>query len=447
MKILIAVHHFPPHFTGGAEWEAYHMAEVLQSRGHSVKVVCIENVNQGSAGAVTWRDELFQGISVRRLSFNRALIPDPARWEYDNPWIGQHFERLFDEYKPDIFHLISGYLMTGSPIWAANEHGVPSLVTLEDFWFLCQRITMLRSNGELSTLPIDPYVCASCLSADKRRYKVLNKIMPDVMQGYWHLQKTKAKGVEARINFLNKTLHRADRLVFRSNFLRTTYISAGAPAHKTVFSRQGLDFPALPVQVKQRPADRPLRVGYLGQIAWHKGIHVLLEAVQRIPDANLEVMIYGNVESFPDYAAQLKRTVARDPRLTLAGRFNGYEEESRVLSNLDVVVVPSLWYENSPNVILESFAQHVPVIVSNLGGMAELVQHGKNGLVFEIGNADDLARQIQRLCAEPDLLPRLQSGIEPVKRVSEEIDELEQIYLDLLPRDKAIQGLFEQATR
>ena len=147
---------------------------------------------------MTWIDELFQGISVRRLSFNRALIPDPVRYEYDNPWIGQHFERLFDEYKPDIFHLISGYLMSGSPIRVAHEHRIPSLVSLEDLWFLCPRITMLRTDGELSTLPIDPYVCASCLSGDKRRFKVLNQLAPALMQSYWHLQKSKAQGIEAR---------------------------------------------------------------------------------------------------------------------------------------------------------------------------------------------------------------------------------------------------------
>ena len=118
------------------------------------------------------------------------------------------------------------------------------------------------------------------------------------------------------------------------------------------------------------------------------------------------------------------------------------------MSNLDVLrYISSLHSSNSPNVILEALAQRVPVIVSNLGGMAELVQHEGNGLVFDVGSAEDLARQFQRLCVEPDLLPRLRAGIEPVKRVAEEIDELEHAYLDLLARDKAFQSVFEQAAR
>jgi glycosyltransferase involved in cell wall biosynthesis len=445
MKILIAVHHFPPHYTGGAEWEAFHMASAFLSRGHSVKVVCVENVNQDSTTSLTWVDELFEGIPVRRLSFNRASIPDPVRWEYDNLWIGQHFDRLFEEYKPDIFHLISGYLMSGRPIWSAQAHGIPSVVSLEDFWFLCPRITLLRSDGKLSTIPVDPFVCASCLAGEKRSFNIINRVAPAILQSYFHLQKSKAREIEARTEFLSQTLHKVDRLIVRSKFLSSTYVKAGAPSEKMVFSRQGLDFPTRLSEEMDKPSNQPLRVGYLGQIAWHKGIHVLLEAVRRIPDARLEVKIYGDAERFPAYTAQLRRIIADDKRISLAGSYNGYEDEVRVLGSLDVVVVPSIWYENSPNSIMESLAQKVPVIASNLGGMAEMVQHEQNGLLFEVGSSEDLARQLQRLCIEPGLQPGLKAGIGPVKSVAEEIDELEFVYQGLLEIDRVPQlGLVQE---
>jgi glycosyltransferase involved in cell wall biosynthesis len=423
------------------------MAAALLSRGHSVKVVCIENVNQSSNPSLTWVDETFDGIPVRRLSFSRAAVPDPVRSEYDNLWIGQHFDQLFNEYKPDIFHLISGYLMSGRPIWSAHAHGIPSVVSLEDFWFLCPRITMLRSDGKLSTLPIDPYVCAACLAGEKRRLKFLNQFAPAVSQSYWHLEKTKAHQIDARSKFLNETLQKVDKLVLRSQFLRSTYINGGAPSEKMVFSRQGLDFPTRLSNTTDKPANQPLRVGYLGQIAWHKGIHVLLEAVRRIPAARLEVKVYGNAERFPDYTDRLKRIIAGDERMSLAGSYNGYEDEIRVLSNLDVVVVPSLWYENSPNVILEAFAQRVPVIASNLGGMAEMVSHEENGLLFEAGNPEDLAHQLQRLCLEPGLQPGLKAGIGPIKSVSEEIDELELVYQNLLAEANVFNHSLVKAAR
>jgi hypothetical protein len=113
--------------------------------------------------------------------------------------------------------------------------------------------------------------------------------------------------------------------------------------------------------------------------------------------------------------------------LELAGVYRR-QEVSRVLRELDVIVVPSLWYENSPNAILESFAHRTPVVASDLGGMTELVREGENGLLFAPGDADDLARQLRRLLDDPHVLSTLRAGISPVKSVAQEMDELDEIY-------------------
>ena len=94
--------------------------------------------------------------------------------------------------------------------------------------------------------------------------------------------------------------------------------------------------------------------------------------------------------------------------------------------------MPSLWYENAPLVIQEAFATKTPVLTTNLGGMAEAVKHNVNGLLFERGNIDDLAKQLQRITDEPGLIERLREGIPPVKRIEEEVTELELIYQQLV---------------
>jgi glycosyltransferase involved in cell wall biosynthesis len=96
-----------------------------------------------------------------------------------------------------------------------------------------------------------------------------------------------------------------------------------------------------------------------------------------------------------------------------------------------VVVVPSVWYENSPNTILEAFAHHTPVIVSALGGMAELVQDGVNGLHFAPRDPSDLAAKLRRLIDDRQLMARLQAGIAPVKTAASEMAELTSIYRSL----------------
>jgi glycosyltransferase involved in cell wall biosynthesis len=101
---------------------------------------------------------------------------------------------------------------------------------------------------------------------------------------------------------------------------------------------------------------------------------------------------------------------------------------------MDVLVVPSRWYENGPGVIFEAFAAGVPVVATDLGGMSEFVRPEKDGLLFGLEDHDDLARQLRRLLEEPGLLESLRAGIRPVKTVQENVDELETLYGGLLAR-------------
>lgn len=429
MKIVIAVHHFPPHYSGGAELRAYRTAVALQARGHQVRVIAVEKIDADQPDEIGWVDEEYNEIRVRRLSFNLAAAPDRVRWEYDNPWIGKHIRNYLLQEKPDVFHLVSGYLMTGSALEAAQQLGIPEVVALTDFWFLCPRISLLRSDGKLSTLPIKPVACARCLGEEKRRYRLPGRYVPGLMEVYWKFQKREIHRISVRQDFLLRKLNQADAIISPSRFLRSVYIEAGIEANKILYSRQGHDFPALNDETVRKVPSTQLRVGYLGQIAELKGVHVLFEAARLLPEASMSVWAYGDPTPFPQYTERLEHLIAGDARLGLAGRYQP-QELSQVFRNLDVIVVPSQWYENSPNVILEAFAHHTPVIASKLGGMAEMVHHEQNGLLFETGNAGDLAHQLKRLLEEPGLLKRLSKGteFEVVRSVADEIRELEGVY-------------------
>src|SRR5205823_1638117 len=129
------------------EWETYRIAATLQERGHDVQVICVERIDAGGAGGLVCEDDVYGGIRVQRLSYNLAAAPDPFRWEYDNLWIGDYLRAFLSEHRPDVFHLVGGYLISGRAIRVAAELGLPVVVSLMDFWFLCRRITLLRSDG------------------------------------------------------------------------------------------------------------------------------------------------------------------------------------------------------------------------------------------------------------------------------------------------------------
>jgi glycosyltransferase involved in cell wall biosynthesis len=127
------------------------------------------------------------------------------------------------------------------------------------------------------------------------------------------------------------------------------------------------------------------------------------------------------------YGPRLRRLIGDDLRIQLAGRFDN-RQVGAVLGQFDALVVPSIWYENSPLAIMEAQAAGLPVLTSALGGMAELVRDEVDGLHFAPGDAADLARQIQRLRDDPALLLRLRSKVQPPATIDHEMQTLLHIY-------------------
>ncbi len=432
MNLLIGVHHFPPKFTGGAEWRAFRTAKGMIDLGADVRVICVEDPDDKATVGIRWEDDLYEDVPVRRLFYNRGSNPHAHQLEYDNLWAEEAVERLIAEWNPDIFHLISGYLMSGSTIRAAKKHRIPVCLSVTDFWFMCLKINMLRPDGTICVFPTNTKRCIRCRAEEKRRYRLPGKFLPWLMKIYWKLREKESRPYDRRDAFLRDTLKMTDLIISPSQYLRTTYLDIGINKEKIVYSRQGRDFPNLNSrQLEKSPADK-LRIGYAGQIAWHKGVHLIGEAIAQIPSVPLEVSIYGNAGAFPSYTQNLQAMCAKDPRMSIKGLYKNPEDLVDIYRSVDVLVVPSLWYENSPNVIIEAFAHKTPVITSDMGGMAEMVQHGVDGLHFSHGSATELAHKLKMLAEDRSLLALLTAGIKPVKSFAEEMAELSGYYRSLL---------------
>jgi glycosyltransferase involved in cell wall biosynthesis len=151
----------------------------------------------------------------------------------------------------------------------------------------------------------------------------------------------------------------------------------------------------------------------------YKGADVLLDAVTLIPEAiwgDAVLMIYGgNLERQPaSYREKFARLVERaGDRVRFCGAYTN-AEMPRLMQSVDWVVVPSIWWENSPVVIQEAFFHGRPLISSNIGGMAEKIADGRNGLHFRVGSAEDLAHRMGQALTQPALWDRLRRGIQPI---------------------------------
>jgi glycosyltransferase involved in cell wall biosynthesis len=430
VNIILPVHHIPPRYSAGAELYTLRLAHWLIEHGHMAEVVCVERVGERNGEELVAEHDTYAGVPVWRLSLSLSQPLGLSRSAYDNPAVGRWFAGYLARSGADVLHLQSGYLLTASVLAAAHAEGVPAVLTLHDFWFLCPRITMLRGDGSLcAEVPADPAGCAWCLRLDSRRYRV-----PDQATGGLVGALARAVGMRGaraavadRRERLRAALVTVGAAIAPSHFLARMFADQVDPARLHVL-RYGVDAARLG-QAPAPPDDGVLRLGYVGQIAAHKGVDLLVRAVQMLPPDGRPVLltIYGDLDQHARYGQQLRQLVGGDPRIRLAGRFE-HGQVTAVLGACDAIVVPSIWYENSPLAIMEAHAAGRPVITSALGGMAELVRDEIDGLHFRPGHADDLARQLQRLRADLDLLPRLRRGVVAPASIDDEMRTLMDIY-------------------
>ncbi|WP_333691911.1 glycosyltransferase family 4 protein [Chloroflexus sp.] len=440
MRILLTVHHFPPRYSAGAELYTMRLARELLRRGCEVEVVCVETLDPDQAFGLRAERDRYEGIPVWRLHL--GLRDAPAHWSYANPAIEAWLSERMRVWQPDIMHLHSGYLIGVGALTAAREQGIISVVTLHDYWFLCPRITLLRGDGSLCHQPpADLAECAWCLQLDQRRYRLPEQISGGLAGKAWIALAGHAgrAALRERRETLRQALSQADLVISPSHFLASLFSDLLAPEQLRVL-RIGIDHSRLS-SIRPVQAGPILRLGYIGQIAPHKGIHLLIMALKSLPrgEPTVELTIFGNTGQHPTYTRHLRQLIGDNPHIHLAGKFS-HDQLPEVLSKVDVVVVPSLWYENSPLSILEAHAAGRPVITARLGGMAELVRDNVDGLHFTPNDRRDLARQLQRLRSEKGLLERLQQGIQPPPSIDDEMKMLIQHYTALLERRASIRG-------
>jgi len=227
-------------------------------------------------------------------------------------------------------------------------------------------------------------------------------------------------------------LAQADRVIAPSKFIARIYQQHGLPAENIVHLPYGLD----PGRFAQMPPRKEVRgkphldLGYTGSISRHKGVHVLIEAMKYVEAPNVRVHLHGRRDSQPGFSEALIDSID-DPRITFHGAFAPAELGS-VLSGLDALVVPSLWYENTPFSVLEALHAGVPVIASDLGGIAEIVREGESGLLFAAGKAKKLAELITRIAADPET----NLAITPPKppSIADNLAQLQSLYESLIAK-------------
>lgn len=413
MKILVCLHDYLPLHTGGSEIHAHQSARELARRGHAVTALFTERDLAAPEGTV--REGVLDGVRTLELVHQReyadvreSYLQEPAR---------ASFERLVRALAPDVVHFHHFALWGSGVLPAARAAGARVVVTLHDYHALCDAATLLRSDDALC----EGVACSDCL----RRHPTLPERWPAAWRGLAREQAL-ARAADERRARHRADLAAADVVVSPSRFAAELFARHGLvdPARVHVL-KAGYPGPHAPPRTRARDAG-PLCVGYVGGIYPSKGLHVLVRAFAALPAGLATLDVHGHLDWFPDYVAGLRRDAEGH-----AVRFRGPFEPGRidrVLATLDVLVVPSIWYENMPITIQEAYRNGLPVVATDLGGMREAVRHEASGLCFPRGDAPALARALERLAREPGLYDRLAAGRPPVPTLEEIVDRLEALY-------------------
>lgn len=445
MRILFTVHQFFPESRAGVEVVTLGLARELKARGHEPFVLAAKRtVPHSELRPGQTEDYEFEGITVRRVGRPEEGLSRPYELNFRNDDMALEVREYVRDVAPDIVHAMHLQGLSASVLPVFKEFGLPVVFTAADFWTVCPVVDLRRHDGVMCKGP-DVAHCVRCIasrSADPRLKKAANLLPGAVPRAADLISRTplsrfslplrQVGAVRERPEYIRKRMDLVDHVLAYTRLARDLLIANGMAEVKIQVSHYGIDTSHVVGASSERRPSSKLRLGFVGTLAPHKGPDILMRAFGMLPpglDATLS--IHGSEEGYESYADELRDLAGDDARISFRGTF-AREELRSVLAEIDVLVVPSRWYENAPGVIFEAFAAGMPVVATDLGGMSEFVRHGRNGLLFGLEDAQDLARQLRRLAEEPGLLPELRAGIGRVKSVGEYADEMEQLYNTLL---------------
>jgi glycosyltransferase involved in cell wall biosynthesis len=285
--------------------------------------------------------------------------------------------QLVERFKPDVIHSHNTFpLVSPSLYWAASRLGVPVVQTLHNFRLFCLQAMFLRNEQ----------VCEDCVGHLPWRGVARRCYRGSVAQS------AVLCGTLGLHRALGTYRGKVTRYIALNEFCRGKFIAGGLPADRLVVKPNFIADPGAPT------GERGSHFLYVGRLSVEKGISTLGAAWRHLGAEPGELRVAG---TGPEGAA-----LQGQAGLRLLGSLNG-EQVLGEMHSARALVLPSIWYENFPRTLVEAFASGLPVIASRIGALAELVDEGQTGLLFEPGNGAELAAKLRWAQAHPQEMARM----------------------------------------
>ncbi len=383
---------------------------MMQFSGKKVKVITYsfedDNFYDRKISNIMLREYSYKGLPV--LALRHRYFPADLHTALDNEELSRIAAEIIAAENPDLIHV--GHPMRVSElVKAARFMNIPYIVTLTDFFLICPKYTLFTKD-------------VLCHGADGGN--TCSKLCPEFKRSF----------ITRRLIDAKEILINAKKIIAPSRFL--AYMMKKEFENLDIkIINHGLNLKMIKKNKKNYKKGDEIVFCYAGSLNNHKGVHIAIDAFKKVDSQKFIFKIYG---SGPDesYIKKLTAIAGNDKRIKFCGVYSE-DKVSDVLYDVDVTVIPSLWYENYPFFLHESFACDVPVIASNVGGMAENIKDGVNGFLFRIGESGHLREVIERIINNPEKLNALKDNIRSrvVFSVEQEAYAYERVYRQAISTD------------
>jgi len=442
-SVLVMTHSHPRLTRGGAEISANTLFKELKARGAKAWLLgCSSPRSEARLGAT-----LTQPYGPDDYVYHPNAPFDYFKYANPDAQFPKVLEELVEELRPDIVHS-HHFVRFGVEAFSAIRRGWPKakiVLSLHEYLAICHHHGQMMKTKTMRLCEKETVsACAACF--------------PEYGERDFFLRK----------RYIQMFFEDVDLFISPSHFLANRFIAWGLPPEKLAVlenmppeklpeglvpppasrtstplllpkdpepprlgKKSGGDVPA-PV----KPRQREMRFGFFGQMSPLKGITVLMGAAKRLEELevdNVVIEIYGDYSSQPKEFQEVVVEALEEAGSNVV--FHGPYENSqvnRLMQRIDAMIIPSTWWENSPVVIQEAFTNGKPVICSNIGGMAEKVIDGVNGLHFEVNRPNSLAEVLAGLAADPSRLSDLAAGVQPPPTADEMLERHLELYRNVL---------------
>ncbi len=388
LKVLIIVHGHPEFSPGGGEVAAYALYQGLKESVAVQETTFLATNPKGNSGRIhllkegeyLWEQRVADPFSMKAENIQATL---------------KDFTAFLKALAPDVIHF-HHYMHVGLDAFRVARQTCPEariLLTLHEMLAICLNDGQMVKTGSMRLcLKAEDLACQQCFPSR-------------TPEDFW-----------LRRRFFAASFKYVDAFVTPSSFLKQRYVDWGLDREMIHVIENGISV-AQPL-VMEQGSNLHLRIGFFGQVTLYKGLDILLEALNHLPKKvakQLTVEIHGcNLDiqrsEFKTKIEALMAPLLKRGVLRWVGQYSRSELAGR-MAGVGWIIVPSIWWENSPVVIQEAFALGRPVICSDIGGMAEKVHHNQDGLHFSARNPFALADLLTRIVETPELWSRLVEGV------------------------------------